>query len=63
MAAELPVITSRTGDLDSIVKHEKTGLLIPPESPSALSDAIITLADSPSLCRKMGCRRSICETE
>ncbi|EEC7658192.1 glycosyltransferase family 4 protein [Escherichia coli] len=54
MAAELPVITSRTGDLDRIVKHEKTGLLIPPESPSALSDAIITLADSPSLCRKMG---------
>ncbi len=60
MAAELPVITSRTGHLDSIVMHGKTGLLIPPESPSALSDAIITLADSPSLCRKMGEAGRLC---
>lgn len=42
MAHGLPVIATRVGGLPEIVEEGKTGWLVPPESPSALAEAIAT---------------------
>ncbi len=39
-AAEVPVITSDVEGIGEFVDHEKTGYLVPPESPGELADAI-----------------------
>lgn len=36
-----PVIVTRVGGLSEFVDDEKTGLIVPPESPDALADAIV----------------------
>ena len=38
---ERPVICTDVGGLAEIVLHERTGLVIPPENPSALADAVV----------------------
>lgn len=40
MATGLPVIATRTGGVPDMVRHEKTGLLVPPEQPEQLADAL-----------------------
>src|SRR5262249_9521442 len=37
-----------------IVRHGETGLLVPPDDPGALADAIATLAESPHLRAQYG---------
>jgi glycosyltransferase involved in cell wall biosynthesis len=37
----LPVIASRVGGLPDVVRHEETGLLVPPNDPVALAAAIV----------------------
>ncbi len=54
MAAGLPVITSRTGHLAELVKDRLTGLLVEPESPQALADAVIELYNDPALRKRLG---------
>lgn len=45
--AALPVVASNVGGLPEVVEHEKTGLLVPPENPDALAEAMrALLADS-----------------
>jgi glycosyltransferase involved in cell wall biosynthesis len=55
MAMGLPVIVSdRVGCIDDLVQDEGTGLIVPAESPEALAEAIVRLADAPQLRTKLG---------
>jgi len=36
-----PVVTTNVGGLAEAVKHEKTGLVVPPADPEALADAVV----------------------
>jgi glycosyltransferase involved in cell wall biosynthesis len=42
-ACGLPVVASSVGGLPEVVRHAETGLLVPPEQPEALADALIAL--------------------
>jgi glycosyltransferase involved in cell wall biosynthesis len=54
MAAGLPIVASRIGDLHRIVRHEVSGLLCPPGDPGALASALERLRRDPALCRRLG---------
>jgi glycosyltransferase involved in cell wall biosynthesis len=43
MAAGRPIVATRVGGLAEAVVHERTGLLVPPEDPAALGDALARL--------------------
>lgn len=49
MACGLPVIVSRIGGIPEIVKHGNNGLLVKPNEPSELADAILYLLKDPDL--------------
>jgi glycosyltransferase involved in cell wall biosynthesis len=40
-ASGLPVISTPTGDIPSMVRHDETGLLVPPEAPISMSQAMV----------------------
>ena len=48
------VIATNSGGMDAIIKHGETGLLVPPNDPAALRDAIQQLWTQPDLAEKMG---------
>ena len=54
MAVGLPVIGTAVGGIPSILKNEKSGLLVPGEDPEALSRAMERLAAHPELCSELG---------
>lgn len=54
MAAALPVVTSRVGDLDRVVEHGVTGLLYDPDDPFALAAVLRQLQHDPRLRQKLG---------
>ncbi|HZR83355.1 MAG TPA: glycosyltransferase [Candidatus Binatia bacterium] len=49
-----PVIGCRAGGIPEVVEHGVTGLLVEPEAPSALAEAIVSLLDSPVRLREYG---------
>jgi glycosyltransferase involved in cell wall biosynthesis len=49
-----PVIASNVGGIPSVVRHGYNGLLVPPNDPKALSEAILTLSRDPKRSREMG---------
>ncbi len=49
-----PVIASRVDGLTGIIEDGHTGLLVPPNQPQALADALALLLASPALCMQMG---------
>lgn len=49
MASNTPVISTRTGGISEVVEHHKTGLLVPPEKPEKLAEAIVLLINNPVL--------------
>lgn len=49
MASGTPLIASRIGGLKEIVSHETDGLLVEEQNPLALTSAILTLLENPSL--------------
>lgn len=49
-----PVIASRVGGLPEIIRHEETGLLVPPEDPDALAMALQAVKDNPELTTRLG---------
>ncbi|MCZ7551708.1 MAG: glycosyltransferase family 4 protein [Anaerolineales bacterium] len=53
MASYLPVIGTRVGGIPDIITNE-TGVLVEPNNPSALAEAILFLVENPSIRRKMG---------
>lgn len=44
---ELPVVAARVGGLAEVIEHERTGVLVPPEDPVALKNALLDLLRSP----------------
>ncbi len=48
------VIASEVGGVPEVVRHESTGLLIPPRDVSALADAMLRLARDREECARMG---------
>lgn len=54
MAAEKPVIVTEVGGMREMVKHEQTGLFIPPNSPEKVADAILRLARDEALRQNLG---------
>lgn len=53
MAASLPVISTNAGGVPELIDHEMDGILVPPQSPEKLADAIHQLAHSPHLTKKL----------
>lgn len=53
-AAARPVVVSATGHLGDIVSEGRTGHLVAPDDPTALSDALAGLARDPARARRMG---------
>ncbi len=56
MSSGLPVIASDIPGSRDVVQHNQNGLLVSPEQPEMLADAIKTLIESPELCRNFGSR-------
>ena len=55
MAVSLPLISTELGTGTSFVnQHGETGLVVPPEDPSALAAAIEYMAANPELRRRFG---------
>ena len=54
MAAGLPVVASDVGGLSEVVEHGTTGLLVPPDDPHALAEALHELLSDRERSRAMG---------
>jgi glycosyltransferase involved in cell wall biosynthesis len=55
MAAGLPVVASGVGGVLELVEHGRSGVLVPPDEPRALADAIAALASDPRRAHALGC--------
>lgn len=60
MAAGLPSIASRVGDIDTVIEHDQSGLLVPPADVSELVSAMTRLLSDASLRQRLG--QSACHT-
>ncbi len=56
MAMGIPVISTYVSGIPELVRHQETGLLVPPDDPVALAAAIKTLLADPGLAQKMACQ-------
>jgi glycosyltransferase involved in cell wall biosynthesis len=54
MAMGLPVVATEVGGTAAIVEHEVTGLLVPAGDSAAIAKAVIRLAETPELARRLG---------
>jgi glycosyltransferase involved in cell wall biosynthesis len=54
LAAGLPTIASRVGGNAEIIEDGKTGLLVPPDDPSALADALLRLLRDSNVVADLG---------
>ena len=54
MAMKLPTVATNVGGNSEIVKHNETGILIPPGNVKAISDAISYIIENPNIAKKMG---------
>ncbi len=54
MASGVPIVATKTGGIPEVVVDGKTGILVPPRNPLALSKAMEDLLSDPNLSRKMG---------
>ena len=55
MAMGLPVVASRVSGIPELVGDRHNGLLVEPDAPKALADAITRLLTEPALCHELGC--------
>lgn len=53
MAAGVPVVSTEVSGIPELVRHERTGLLVPPNDSTALADAIARLIASPELANSL----------
>ena len=51
-ACGVPVVATRMGGLIDILSHEKDGLLVPPDDPRILAEAVMRLLKEPELARR-----------
>jgi glycosyltransferase involved in cell wall biosynthesis len=56
MAVGLSVVATRVGGTQDVVIDGRTGLLVPPDDPEALADALAALLTAPERAREMGRR-------
>jgi glycosyltransferase involved in cell wall biosynthesis len=54
MAAKRPIVATNVSAIPEIVLHGETGLLVPPENPTALAEAICRILRDRSLGQKLG---------
>ena len=54
MASGKPVVYSGSGEGARLVEDTRAGLVVPPEDPKALADAILTLVHNPALADELG---------
>lgn len=54
MAMGLPTVSTNLTGIPEIIDDEATGLLVPPQEPSALASALFRLLGDPALCKSMG---------
>jgi glycosyltransferase involved in cell wall biosynthesis len=54
MAAGLPVVASRIGQLTELIQDGKNGILVPPGDPQASARALDKLYRDPLLCKRLG---------
>ena len=54
MASGLPVVATDVGDVGRIVRHDETGLVVPPRSPDQLAAALRQVIGNPWTARRMG---------
>jgi glycogen(starch) synthase len=54
MACGRPVVASRSGGVPEIIADGKNGILVPPDNPHALADAMIRLLQQPTLAERIG---------
>jgi glycosyltransferase involved in cell wall biosynthesis len=53
-AVGLPVIASNVGGIPEIIKDGETGMLVPPNNPRGLAEAIMKMATDVELRKRMG---------
>ena len=53
-AAGRPVVATRVGGAPEVVKQGRTGILVPPNNPAALADAMATLLLDPERAQRLG---------
>ncbi|HUW85214.1 MAG TPA: glycosyltransferase [Phycisphaerae bacterium] len=53
MASYVPAVASRVSGLQEVFDHEENGLLVPPEDPQALAEAIIRMLQDEPLRRRL----------
>jgi len=49
MASGVPVVSSAVGGVPYLIEHERTALLVPPQSPVAMAEAVARLLDDAAL--------------
>ncbi len=54
MAAAKPVVATRVGGLEELIRDSENGLLVAPQDPAALATALARLLGDPDLARRMG---------
>jgi len=54
LAMRKPVVASAAGGLVEIIRHEETGLLVPPKQPRPLAEAVVRLLRDRELGRRLG---------
>lgn len=54
MASEVPVVAAQAGGMPEVVEHDVTGLIVPPNDPQALADALYKLYKDPNRRAQMG---------
>ncbi len=54
MAFRLPVLATRVGGFPGMVNDGETGLLVPPDDPNALAEALATLLADPLKAQAFG---------
>ncbi|HVS30096.1 MAG TPA: glycosyltransferase family 4 protein [Thermoanaerobaculia bacterium] len=54
MAAQLPVVASRIGQIEQLIEHGRTGLLCKPGDPESLASTLLTLSGDVELRRRLG---------
>lgn len=52
-AAKIPVVASEVGGIPELLKHNRSGLLVPPRDPQLLGQALGNLAQSPALRKRL----------